>query len=261
MTAVDMRDSRLGSDGAGLFVRSWTPANGRGRAPIVLFHDSLGCVQLWRRFPETLAIATGRPVIAYDRLGFGRSDPHPGRLALDFVSAEARAAIPLLQDGLRFDAFVACGHSVGGGMAVEAAARFPAHCEALITMSAQAFVDDRILHGIREAKAKFASEGTISKLSTYHGAKAGWVFDSWTETWLDPRFRNWSLDDALGRIACPVLAIHGDLDEYGSEDHPRRIAGTGGRAELLSGIGHVPHREAEESVAGSIARFLVEAGS
>ena len=98
MTTAEQRDAFLQLGDHRLFTRSWTPSApeaGR-RAPILLFHDSLGCIELWRSFPERLAAATGRRVVAYDRLGFGRSDPHPDRLGLDFVGEEGRSTIPLL---------------------------------------------------------------------------------------------------------------------------------------------------------------------
>ena len=89
MTAIDVQDRQVETGRGQLFARIW---DGRGEpaAPILLFHDSLGSVELWRSFPETLAAATSRRVIAYDRLGFGRSDPFPGKLALDFVREEGR---------------------------------------------------------------------------------------------------------------------------------------------------------------------------
>ncbi len=239
----------------GLFARSWTPDDGRDKAPILLWHASLGCVDHWRGFPEALAAATGQPVVAYDRLGFGRSDAHPGTLGLDFVAAEA-ATVALLQAELGFGRFVACGHSVGGGMAVEAAARFPDDCLGLVTIGAQAFVEDRTLSGIREGKRLFAAADNMAKLMAYHGDKAQWVVDAWTETWLSAGFADWNLDAALMQVRCPVLAIHGELDEYGSDAHPRRIAEGRGRMELLPSIGHLPHRETEGVVVDLMARFL-----
>jgi pimeloyl-ACP methyl ester carboxylesterase len=62
------------------------------KAPLVLMHDSLGSVDLWREFPAQLAAATGREVIAYDRLGFGHSDPNPHRLQPSFVETRSRPA-------------------------------------------------------------------------------------------------------------------------------------------------------------------------
>ncbi|HEV7370376.1 alpha/beta fold hydrolase [Arenibaculum sp.] len=244
-----------------LFAKTWTPqAPGAERAaPVLLFHDSLGCVALWRGFPARLASATGRRVIAYDRLGFGRSDPHPGRVGSGFVAREAGHAVPALCERLRISDFVACGHSVGGGMAIETAARFPARCRALVTIAAQTFAEDRTLAGIRAARGEFQDPANLARLAKYHGDKARWVVDAWTETWLSPDFAQWTLEPALAAIRCPVLAIHGDRDEYGSEIHPRRIAAGRGTAHILPDTGHVPHREREDAVVGMIGRFLAEA--
>ena len=122
-----------------LFARRWSPPPQPGAdvlAPIVLFHESLGCVDLWRGFPATLCAATGRPVVAYDRLGFGQSDPRPGMPPMDFVEEEARTSLPALRAQLGIGRYVALGHSVGGGMAVHcAAADTSGDCEALITIA------------------------------------------------------------------------------------------------------------------------------
>ncbi len=238
-----------------LFAKCWTPETELA-APIILFHDSLGSVDLWRAFPQRLASETNRRVIAYDRLGFGRSAPHPGRLELDFVAAEARDTIPRLCDQLGVAAFVACGHSVGGGMAVETAARFPERCRALVTIAAQAFVEERTLAGIRDAKRGFQAPSNVARLAKYHGDKARWVLDAWTETWLSSDFAGWTLDAALTAVRCPVLALHGDRDEYGSSAHPERIAAGRGTARLLPDTGHVPHREREALVIDAIRSFL-----
>jgi pimeloyl-ACP methyl ester carboxylesterase len=227
--------------------------------PIVLFHDSLGCVELWRDFPERLALATGRDVVAYDRLGFGQSDPHPGTLDCGFVRDEAVTGFRLLRDALGIGAFVAFGHSVGGGMAVACAAMHAADCRALITESAQAFVEDRTTQGIRDAQRMFEQAGQIDRLVKYHGDKAAWVLSAWINTWLAPEFADWNLDEGLHRVHCPVLVLHGDGDEFGSTRHPERIARlTSGHSTLriLQGRGHVPHREAGDTVLDIVTRWL-----
>lgn len=129
-----------------LFIRTWEPAKNTSiepSAPIVLFHDSLGCVELWRDFPAMLATAAQRTVMAYDRLGFGRSDARQGPAKLSFIRDEAHSGFPHIVEALKLDKFVAFGHSVGGAMAAHCAQRFASSCEALITESAQAFVEDR----------------------------------------------------------------------------------------------------------------------
>lgn len=256
-------DHTLDTAAGRLFARVWgEPRRDPGaRATFLLFHDSLGSVELWRDFPGRLATATGRAVVAYDRLGFGRSDLHPGRLTLDFMREEARTSVPALIEQLGLGALVPFGHSVGGAMAVATAARFPERCAAVITESAQAFVEDRTVAGIRAAQASFVAPGQVERLARYHGDKARWVLDAWIETWLAPDFATWRLDDDLRQLRCPVLALHGDRDEYGSPAHPERIrsvpAGPA-RAVLLEGFGHVPHREQPEVVLTHVAEFLRE---
>lgn len=244
-----------------LFARIWRDSQpgDEARPPIVLFHDSLGCVDVWRDFPAHLCQATGRAVIAYDRLGFGRSDRRSDRLGLDFVREESHDGLVRLLEQLEVGDFVALGHSVGGGMAVVAASLFPDLCRALVTVSAQAFVEDRTLAGIREAKKGFMQAGQVARLEKYHGDKAEWVLQAWTETWLSPAFADWNLDDDLAKVKCPVLVIHGENDEYGSRRHPERIgarvAGSAAIA-ILPECGHVPYREKEDDVIAMIRAFL-----
>jgi pimeloyl-ACP methyl ester carboxylesterase len=254
-------DHRIDGPQGRLFARSWLPDGQGAHAPetILLFHDSLGCVELWRDFPERLARATRCQVVAYDRPGFGRSTSYPGTLAADFMHAEAKTSIPALREQLSLGALIPFGHSVGGAMAVAAAALLPECCVAVVTMAAQAFVEDRTVAGIQAARSTFQEPGQIKRLARYHGDKARWVLDAWTETWLAPGFATWTLDTDLARVRCPLLALHGDRDEYGSRCHPERIgARAAGPSEvvILEGCGHVPHREQPETVLRAVAGFL-----
>ncbi|MCU1732260.1 MULTISPECIES: alpha/beta hydrolase [unclassified Pseudomonas] len=247
-----------------LFARRWfaTP-NVSDKPVIVLFHDSLGSVELWRDFPQQLCEATGLDVVAYDRLGFGQSAPYPGHLPLTFVQDEAERFFPQLREALGIERFIAFGHSVGGAMASHCAAYNPRDCLALITESAQAFVEDRTLQGIRTAKQQFQAPGQLERLGKYHGDKAQWVLDAWTETWLSAAFSNWTLKHSVGSVHCPLLALHGDLDEYGSVLHPQRIAalaGDRGEAVILEGCHHVPHREDSARVLAKVIDYLGRIG-
>ncbi|WP_213306091.1 alpha/beta fold hydrolase [Paraburkholderia sacchari] len=253
-----------------LFARSWGPDVPQGaasamsaaaarRAPILLLHDSLGCVALWGAFPQTLARATNRRVIAYDRAGFGASGARTDRLTASFVRDEARHDVPALCEQLGIDRFVAFGHSVGGGMAIECAAQHPQRCAALVTEAAQTFAEDRTLAGIRAAREQFRDPAQFARLVRYHGEKTQWVLDAWIETWLSPEFADWSLDTVLPRVECATLAIHGSLDEYGTRVHPETIAARvsgPARAAIMDGVRHVPHREQEAQVAAMVAEFL-----
>ncbi len=253
---------RVSTSHGTLHAQCWRPATTSAPVsdiPILLLHDSLGCTTLWRDFPARLAEQTGHPVIAYDRLGFGQSDARDDRLALDFIANEAELFFPLLQAYFGFERCIVMGHSVGGGMAVHCAARHPGSCAALITESAQAFVEDRTRNGIVLAREQFSQPDAIQRLARYHGDKARWVVDAWTETWLAPGFADWSLTTVLPQVSCPTLVIHGAEDEYGTNRHPEQIAaGINAHTELriLPGIRHVPHREQAMSVVLTIDKFI-----
>ena len=104
-------------------------------------------------------------------------------------------------------------------MAVNVAARHASDCRALITESAQAFAEDRTVAGVADARG-FAEPGQLDRLKKYHGEKAAWVLSAWVDNWLSPAFTDWTLDEALRQVRCPVLALHGEVDEYGSPAHP-----------------------------------------
>lgn len=242
-----------------LFARSWTPAGEAGAAAILLLHDSLGCVELWRDFPAALARASRRRVVAYDRLGFGRSDARTGAMPLDFIADEARDFFPVVLDQLGIARFIVFGHSVGGGMAVNCAAELAERCEALITESAQAFVEDRTVQGLLAAREQFKQAGQMQRLARYHGGQAAWVLEAWLGTWLSPAFAAWSLDGVLPRVRCPALVIHGADDEYGSPRHPERIGGLSGgttQLDLMPQTGHTPHRERQAAVVAAVQAWL-----
>ena len=254
-TAVEGRLGRL-------FVRTWSPETPSHLTPIVLLHDSLGSVELWRGFPAALCKATGRQVVAYDRLGFGKSDPHPATLALDFIAREAEGDFAAVVRQLGIERFIVFGHSVGGGMALCCAEAFPDACEAVITIAAQAFVEERTKRGIREAQGVYADPVQFARLARYHAEKTRWVLDAWIENWLHPDFAEWTIKDRLPYVLCPTLALHGERDEYGSNLQPEMISGLSGgcpsRMMMLTGLGHLPYREEPEIVANLVVDFLRE---
>lgn len=255
-------EHRIATPQGQLFARRWHARPAAGplpKAPVVLLHDSLGSVALWRDFPALLAEATGRDVIAYDRLGFGQSDANPALLESGFVAQEAGTPFAAVHAALGLGDFVVMGHSVGGGMATMVAARYGAQCRALVTESAQTFVEDRTLQGIRAARDDFARPGQLDRLRKYHGDKAAWVLAAWVDTWLSEPFAGYRLDEALARVHCPVLAIHGESDEFGSLVHPERIRDKAAgpvEVEIVAAGGHVPHREQPARIVERIARFL-----
>lgn len=265
MREIVVREQEVPVTGGRVFVRQWLPsadASAHASAtPLILLHDSLGCVELWRDFPEQLARSLQRPVIAYDRLGFGRSSARDAAPSAAFIQEEADVYFPAICRALGITAFALFGHSVGGGMALVIAAAMPLQCKCVISESAQAFVEARTRAGIAAAKVQFEDPAHFAKLARWHGDKSRWVLDAWTETWTSPAFEHWSLDVWLGQVRCPVLVLHGDTDEYGSLEFPRRIArGVRGvsQLEVIEGCGHVPHREQPDYVLSLVVAYLTQ---
>ncbi len=256
-----VEESTIKTGGKTLFARKWSPVEPATdtNETILLFHDSLGCIDLWKDFPAKLAAGTGKAVVAYDRLGFGRSDARKVPLAPAFAEEEATGVVPVLINQMELDQIIPFGHSMGGAIAVAAAAYLPASCAALITVSALSFIEKRTVLGVQAGEAEFERPERFDRLVRYHGEKACWVLDSWVKTWLEPAFAGWNLDSELALVSSPTLILHGDQDEYGSVAQANRIGRlTTGPAKvvILEGCKHFPHREQPERVIAEVKQFL-----
>lgn len=241
-----------------LYQESYRPAG--DQAPVLVFlHDSLGCTELWRDFPLTLAAAAGANVFLYDRRGYGRSDPFDDTpRTADYMEKEAEILMQVLEkNGISMP--VLFGHSDGGTIALLAAALYPGNIKAVITEGAHVFVEDITLDGIERASEQYAVTNLKERLEKYHGDKTQALFEAWTETWLAPWYRNWNIEHRLPQITCPVLVIQGEEDEFGSTAQVQAIAGqTGGttRAFLVPLAGHSPHKQSGHWITEQCCRFL-----
>lgn len=229
-----------------IFTCTWTPKILQKEYPIILLHDSLGCVGLWKDFPRMLAECMQQPVMAYDRLGAGKSSFLHQLPSADFVEKEAFYFFPLIISALGISKFSLLGHSVGGAMALLMASNNNNSCQSVITIAAQAYVEKQTIVSIANAQEYFKNEKAFKKLVKWHGTKAKWVLDAWTKVWLSEAFQSFSVLPFLSKVTCPTLSLHGELDEYGSADFPKSIA-TGVAVPshyiIIKNCGHVPHRE------------------
>ena len=245
-----------------------------GKAPIVFLHEGLGSIAQWTGrapdgelidFPARLARATGRDAFLYDRLGFGRSDPLPADRRPDYLYREAWDTLPRVLDAAGINRAVLFGHSDGASIALLFAARFPQRTVAVISEAAHVFIEEVTLEGIRKARAAYHAPNSKLKAAMvrYHGAKADMTFRNWADVWLSPAFTSFDMTAELPSIRCPVLAIQGDGDEYGTEAQPAAIAeGVGGPVEtwLITHCGHIPHIQADERVLPRIHGFVEASG-
>jgi pimeloyl-ACP methyl ester carboxylesterase len=110
------------------------------------------------------------------------------------------------------------------------------------------------------AQEPFATTDLPERLARYHGEKVPAVAAASIDTWLSPPFRGWNIERYLAAIACPVLAIQGQDDEFGTVAQVRAIVdGAGAEAFLIPGIGNTPHREARDTVLVAAAEFITRA--
>lgn len=231
-----------------------------GRPTLIFLHDSLGCVQLWRDFPEKLAEATQCNLLIYDRLGYGKSDPMPTyERPVHYLEEEATVTNELLAH-LEIDQAILFGHSDGGSIALITASNYPKRVKAVICEAAHIFVEEVTLKGIREAMEAYTTTDLAVRLQKYHGDKVDTLFKAWTLTWTRDDFRSWNIEKLVSKISCPLLFIQGEADEYGTlEQVFKTIRQVSGRAEhyLIPEIGHTPHKEAPELTLDAAKHFIV----
>jgi pimeloyl-ACP methyl ester carboxylesterase len=230
---------------------------GTGARTLVFLHEGLGSVAMWRDFPRDAAQATGCAAIVYSRYGYGRSDVLREPRGVDYMHVEALEVLPELLDKLEVPDPILVGHSDGGSIAlIHAAARDGVR--GIVAMAPHVFVEDISVKSIAEAKAAFESTDLPDKLGRYH-ADAAKTFRGWNDIWLHPDFRAWNIEEVLPRIRCPMLAIQGFDDEYGTMAQLEAISRqTGGPVELLrlAQCRHSPHRDQPKVVLEAMSRFV-----
>ncbi|MFM2214541.1 MAG: hypothetical protein RL427_1804 [Bacteroidota bacterium] len=234
-----------------------------GRPTIVFLHDSLGCIPLWRDFPNQLGVTTRCNVLIYDRQGYGTSCGFTKPSRDNAYLEEEAAILDALLEQYEISNAILFGHSDGGSIALLTAALYPSRIQAVITEGAHVFVEDVTLEGIKEAITLYETTPLKAKLELYHGANTEAMFWAWTKTWTSEAFRNWTIESFLPTIVCPLLIIQGEDDEYGTLDQVSAIVTqTTGVAIpcILPGVKHTPHKEVPNLVLAEVASFLTSFG-
>jgi pimeloyl-ACP methyl ester carboxylesterase len=225
---------------------------------IVMLHEGLGCVALWRDFPRKLAAATGYGVFAYSRAGYGGSDPVDLPRPLDYMSREARFSLPAVLDAIDFKRGILLGHSDGASIAAIAAGEHgDERIKGLILMAPHLFTEEMGLASIAEADHAYKTGDLRAKLAKYH-AHVDCAFRGWNDAWLDPGFKAWNIEDAVGRWRVPALVIQGADDQYGTLKQVRAIEArspTPVQSLILEACRHAPQSDQPEATLEAIVRF------
>jgi pimeloyl-ACP methyl ester carboxylesterase len=230
-----------------------------GSAPsIVMLHEGLGCVALWRDFPARLAAATGWGVLVYSRAGYGQSDPVDLPRPLDYMEREARLGLPEVLDVIGFNRGILLGHSDGASIAaIYAGEHSDDRVEGLVLMAPHVFTEAPGLESIADAKRAYESGDLRAKLARYH-RNVDSAFLGWNGAWLDPGFRSWNIEDFVSRWRVPALLIQGADDQYGTIAQVRAIearAGAPVESLILEACRHSPHLERRQATLDAVVTF------
>lgn len=225
---------------------------------IVLLHEGLGCVALWRDFPARLAERTGLGVFVYSRQGYGKSDPVRLPRPLDFMTREAQDVLPHVLDAAGLRRVILFGHSDGATIAaIHAGSVSDARVRGLVLMAPHFFTEPSGLAEIEKARVAYNTTDLRDRLAKYHDDPDG-AFKGWNRCWLDPDFRSWNVAEVIDYFRVPVLAIQGRQDQYGTLAQIEEIetrAYSPVETAILDDCRHAPHLEQPEATLAAVADF------
>jgi pimeloyl-ACP methyl ester carboxylesterase len=233
----------------------YSPA--RANATIVMLHEGLGSIAMWKNFPERAAEATGYGVLVYSRCGHGKSERLAEKRSVDFMDHEAKVILPELLRQFQIEHPILLGHSDGASIALIYAGTWPDRVRGLVLEAPHVFVEDFGLRSTVAIRKVYESTELREKLARYHD-HVDEMFRGWNDIWLEPQFREWNIEEYLEAITCPTLVIQGENDEYGTVAHveaiQRRVPGA--QALILPGCGHSPHRDQPTPTLEAICKFV-----
>lgn len=241
-------------------------ADGQSKTPIVFLHEGLGSVALWCSregfWPEKVCQATGRAGVVYSRQGYGQSQGVAdvrglNRLPPDYMHREAWEVLPELLAALRIEQPVLLGHSDGGTIALLHAARHP--LSACVVMAPHVMVEEVSLRAIEAARDAYLQGDLRQRLSKFH-SDVDTAFWQWNDVWLSDGFRSFDIRSVCQDILCPVLAMQGVNDVYGTLRQIEDIAPEHGHItrHALADCGHSPHKDQAQATLTLVADFLAD---
>jgi len=250
----------------------WIGSGPQDAPTIVFLHEGLGCLGMWRDFPDRIASATGCGALVYSRMGYGGSDPVGGPRPVRFMHDEALDVLPAVIEHFQLKDVILFGHSDGASIAViYAGANLrgfgrpqgppprPGLVRALVLEAPHVFVEPICIESITRIAEAYETTRLRDRFARYHGANTDSMFRTWTDVWLTPEFRQWNIEEYLPAIESPVLVVQGEDDEYGTlrqiEAVVTQVRGAA-KSLVLSDCGHSPHSDHPDDVLEAASRFI-----
>ena len=215
---------------------------------------------MWREFPALLASETAAEVIAYSRRGYGSSSPREAPYTIDYMHREARETLPRLCSMLGVSDPVLVGHSDGASIALIHAAEQSSTVRGVAVIAQHIMVEPISIQAIERARQRFKFFHLREKLVHYHDDPAS-AFQGWNDIWLHPDFLKWDIRELLPNIRCPILAIQGENDPYGTMaqiDQIKTLTKSKVGVLKLDDCGHSPHREKSKETIDALKAFVEE---
>jgi pimeloyl-ACP methyl ester carboxylesterase len=228
------------------------------RPVIVMLHEGLGCVALWRDFPAQLHAATGLPIFVYSRAGYGQSTPITLPRPLDYMTREALEVLPEVLDQIGARQVILFGHSDGATISAEYAGRVAdMRVRGLILMAPHFYHEAVGLQAIAAARDAFEGGKLREKMGKYHADPKG-AFRGWADSWLHPDQADWDVSEVIDYFRVPALMIQGTEDAYGTLRQIREVEERSyAPVDMLvvEGARHMPHLEEPQQVLDAVAEF------
>ncbi|MFO7752486.1 MAG: alpha/beta hydrolase [Desulfobacteraceae bacterium] len=237
-----------------------------GDAPTLIFlHEGLGCVSMWKDFPEKLAEKSGCGALVYSRFGYGESDSCSLPRNTKFMHEEGLDVLPGIIEKTGTRDHILIGHSDGGSISlIYAGGLCPTSLLGVVSIASHVFCETVTLESIRKAKKAWEKGNLKEKLYRYHKENTEVAFRGWNDVWLDPAFVNWNIEEFLFKIEAPVLAVQGENDPYGTREQVDRIVkNVKGPALplMVPECGHAPHLENPSLLLDVLAAFILNPGA
>ncbi len=226
---------------------------------IVMLHEGLGCVALWRDLPQILSKETGHGVFVYSRAGYGQSLPCELPRPPDYMTREAMDVLPSVLDAIGFREGILFGHSDGATIAaIHAGMSGDRRVRGAVLMAPHFFGEETGLEAILVAKNDFETGDLRARLEKYH-ADVDCAFYGWNNAWLSPAMKDWNVAETIDYLRVPVLAIQGGDDPYGTlaqieEIESRSYAPVD--VEIFDDCGHAPQTEKPVETRAAIVEFV-----
>ena len=135
--------------------------------------------------------------------------------------------------------------------------QLPAAVAGVIAVAPHIIVEPLSLQSIRVARDAYVTGGLKARLARYHDDVDS-AFHGWNDAWLAPAFAGWSIESLLGSLQCPILAVQGTDDEYGTLAQVEGIRERAPQTEVvvLPACGHSPQRDAPQALTHAAIDFI-----